>query len=182
VPHDVVHGRWPTDCAGKPVGDSCVAFCDCNPDECYARDGCPVTICQDNGLWCAPRQAEQASSLRASTVQPAALLLVAGTGCLLRGLVHYKPFPYVWHLQALCSVQVFRARRLTLMPMLVTCDVGDPSIPLSAHWLFPHSPRLFPVPLPSGVSTQLISCFVGCAQTVGNRPSQLLRCRKAKHQ
>lgn len=45
MPKDVIHGKWPTSCAGKPPGWVCQAECDCNPDECYSRDGCPQTVC-----------------------------------------------------------------------------------------------------------------------------------------
>lgn len=51
MPKDVIHGKWPTSCAGKPPGWVCQAQCDCSPEECYSRDGCPITICikKDDG-------------------------------------------------------------------------------------------------------------------------------------
>lgn len=50
-PGPVFRGNWPISCRGTPIGGQCVAFCDCSPDECYARDGCPTTICQPDGTW-----------------------------------------------------------------------------------------------------------------------------------
>lgn len=51
MPGDVIHGKWPMSCAGTPTGGICQAECDCNPDECYSRDGCPTTVCQPDGNW-----------------------------------------------------------------------------------------------------------------------------------
>lgn len=51
LPDPVFHGTWPTSCRGTPVGGSCLARCDCDVEECYSRDGCPVTICQPDGNW-----------------------------------------------------------------------------------------------------------------------------------
>lgn len=51
MPKDVVHGKWPLACAGQPPGFICQALCDCSPEECYSRDGCPTTICQADGNW-----------------------------------------------------------------------------------------------------------------------------------